>query len=242
MWKWGLRAISVGLVIMIWEVFGHARNSLLLPTFSETLAAFGDLIRDPAFWRALGVSNAALVIGFSGAVVVGVPLGLWVGYKEWAHQLVSIYLSILLVTPMAAVIPLLIMTLGFTLAARAVVVFVFAVPFLVINTRTGLRHLPPNLLEMARSFGATEVSIWLKVLLPGALPGVFSGLRIGLGRAFTGMLLAELLLSADGVGHLLLIYQGNFEAGLIIVVVLESLALMRLLKLLDRRWTGWVGS
>ena len=77
----------------------------------------------------------------------------------------------------------------------------------------------PNLIEMATSFGATEREIWTKILLPGALPAIMTGIRLGLGRGVTGMVIVELLMVAVGIGNLILRFQGNFSADLLYAVV-----------------------
>ena len=96
---------------------------------------------------------------------------------------------------------------------------------------------------MARSFGASERQLWRTVVLPGALPAVVTGLRLGLGRAFTGMIAVELLLVAVGVGRLILDFQGVFDAGAVYAIVLllvaEAVLLLRGLTWLERRLTPW---
>jgi ABC-type nitrate/sulfonate/bicarbonate transport system permease component len=239
-WKWGLRILSLCLTAGVWEAVGRAQQNLLFPSFSGTVLALAKLLTQPEFWQALGVSNQALGLGYGLALLVGIPLGLALGRLNRVDKALNIYLSVLLVTPVAALIPLLISLSGLGLVSRVLVVFIFALPFILTNTRTGVKQVEPHLIEMAHSFGATEPQIWLKVLLPGAWPTILTGLRIGLGRAITGMVLAEFLLSAEGLGKLLLEYQGTFEAAsvyaVMLAVVFESLVLLRLVKLAERRF------
>jgi NitT/TauT family transport system permease protein len=184
-----------------------------------------------------------MLIGFAAAVVIGIPLGLLIGRWQKAEKFVDPYLSIMLVTPMAALIPLFIVAIGLGLFSRVLVVFVFAFVYMTVNTRTGLRTVDPGLIEMARSFGATERQLWRKILLPGALPAIMTGVRIGLGRAINGMVIVELLLVAVGIGRLILDFQGDFKAGLVyavvFIVVLEAIILMDLAKRLEKRLIPW---
>jgi ABC-type nitrate/sulfonate/bicarbonate transport system permease component len=239
-WKWGLRALSLCLTAGVWEVLGRVQHNLLFPSFSETLLTLGRMLTQPGLWQALWISNQALVLGFGLALFIGIPLGLALGRWRRVDKTLNPYLNVLLVTPLAALIPLLISLSGLGLASRLVVVFIFALPFIITNTRTGVKQVEPQLIELTRSFGATEPQIWFKVLLPGAWPTILTGLRIGLGRAITGMVLAEFLLSAEGLGRLLLEYQGTFEAAsvyaIMLTVVFESLVLLRLVKLAERRF------
>jgi NitT/TauT family transport system permease protein len=242
-WKWGLRLASLALVAIVWEYGARAIDSLLLPTFLEAMAALAQLLFTPELWRALVISNQAMLIGFMASIILGVPLGLLMGRLPWAEKLGEVYLNLVLVTPMAPLIPVVILALGLGLSARAMVVFLFTFVFIVINTRVGLRNVNPALIEMARSFGASERQLWLRVLLPGALPAIMTGLRIGLGRAITGMVSVELLMVATGIGRLLILYGDTFRAGhvyaVVFVVVLEAVLLLELAKRWERRLTRW---
>jgi ABC-type nitrate/sulfonate/bicarbonate transport system permease component len=144
---------------------------------------------------------------------------------------------------MSALVPIVILTIGLDLAARVLVVFLFAVAVIAVNTRAGLRTLDPDWIEMARSFGASERQLWRTIVLPGAVPGIVSGLRLGLGRAFTGMVAVELLLVAVGVGRLILQFQGVFDGGAVYAItgllVLEAVLLLQGLQWLERRLAPW---
>ena len=243
---WTYRLIVLAVVATAWEVYASRAKLLLVPTFSGTVRGIGQLIVDPAVWRAFLISNQALVIGFSIAVALGIVLGLTAARFRRIEGLVDPYLSILLVTPMAALIPILIMSFGIqSLAARVVLVVVFAIPVVIVNSRAGVRQVDPTLIEMATSFGAGEREIWRKILLPGALPAIMTGVRLGLGRAVTGMVIIELLMVAAGIGGLILRYQGQFEAGLlygvVVLVVLEALVLVSLIRAIERRLAPWTG-
>jgi NitT/TauT family transport system permease protein len=160
-----------------------------------------------------------------------------------AEQFTDVYINITLVTPMAALIPLLIMSLGFGLPSRVLLVVLFAIPMVIVNGRAGVRQIDPTLIEMAQSFGATERSLWWRVLLPGSLPAVMTGIRLALGRALTGMVIVELLMIAVGIGGLILDFRGAFEPeslyGVVIIVVLEALMLISLVRWLERRFVPW---
>lgn len=244
-WRWGLRALAVVVFLVGWQALAGALDSLLFPSFTETLAAFLELIATPKFWSAIATSHQALVLGFGAALIFGTLLGLVMGRWRAAEKICDPYLNLLLATPMSAIIPIIILAVGLGLPARALVVFMFAFVVIVVNTRTGLRTLDPAWIEMARSFGADERALWHKILLPGALPSLMTGYYLGLGRALTGMIAVELLLIAVGIGKLILDYQGMFEAGFvyatIMFVVLEAVILLNFMKWLERRLAPWAG-
>jgi NitT/TauT family transport system permease protein len=243
--RWMLRSVSAAVLIAAWELLARWINGLLFPSFTQTVTAALRVVPSAQFWSAIWVSHEALVIGFAIAAVLGIAAGLMMGRWPAADAFVDPYLAILLVTPMSALIPIVILALGLKLPARAVVVVLFAVAVVAVNTRTGVRTLQSSWLEMARSFGASERQLWWTIVLPGALPAIMTGLRLGLGRAFTGMIAVELLLVAVGIGRLILEFQGLFDSGavysVILFLVVEAVLLLRLLRYAERRLAPWAG-
>jgi NitT/TauT family transport system permease protein len=209
----------------------------------ETVEALGRLLLTAQLWEALWISNQAMVLGFGLAAALGVPLGFGMGRRPAAGEFFEPYLSILLVTPMAALIPIIIMATGLGLGSRTLVVFTFALATITINTRAGVRMVEPGWIEMARAFGATERQLWRRVLLRGARPAVLMGLRLGLIRAVSGMVTMELLLVAVGVGRLINDFQGNLEGAemyaTVLVVVAEAVLLTQVFRKLEARAAPW---
>jgi NitT/TauT family transport system permease protein len=202
------------------------------------------LIRDPTVWNAFIVSNQALVLGFGISIIVGIPAGLLIARYRSAEEYIDPYLSMLLVTPMAALIPIIVMSpLGIGIGARVLLVVVFAIPVVIVNARAGIRSVDRSLIEMATSYGAGERQIWREILLPGALPAIMTGVRLGLGRAVTGMVIIELLLVAVGIGSLILSFRGLFMPdmlyGVVVLVVIEALILVSIVRVVERRVAPW---
>jgi len=242
---WTYRLIVLAVVGSIWEWYARSVDMLLIPTFSETVVGVVKLMLDPATWGAFWVSNQALIVGFSFSVVAGILLGLGAARFQNIEGFIDPYLNILLVTPMAALIPILLMSLGIGIESRIFLVIVFTIPVVIVNSRAGVRQVDPNLIEMATSFGATERDIWRKILLPGALPAIMTGIRLGLGRGVTGMVIIELLMVAVGIGGLILKFQGRFESdllyGVVVLVVFEALILVSAVRAIERRVAPWAG-
>jgi NitT/TauT family transport system permease protein len=240
---WTYRLIVLAIIGGIWEAYARAAALILVPTFTDTMIGVGALLLNAETWNAFVVSNQALVIGFAISVVLGILLGLGAARFSGIEGFVDPYLSILLVTPMAALIPILLMSLGIDISARIFLVIVFTIPVIIVNTRTGVRQVDPNLIEMATSFGASERDIWKKILLPGSLPAIMTGIRLGLGRGVTGMVIIELLMVAVGIGGLILKFQGRFDSALlyalVVLVVIEALLLVSAVRALERRIAPW---
>jgi NitT/TauT family transport system permease protein len=241
--KWVLRGVSLVLLLAGWEILARLRGGLLLPTFSHTLIAWVDIVSSGELLRALVVSNQAMVLGCLAAALVGVPLGLVMGRVPAIEKFTNVYLNLLLVTPMSSIMPLLLIALGIGLTTRVVIVFLFAIVIITVNTRAGIKSIDPALIEMARSFGANEIQLWRKVFLPGSFPAIIAGVRMGLGRSITGMVVVELLLVAVGLGRLLLFHSGNFASDYVFAVIFSILAeaviLMNLAQGLEKRLLSW---
>jgi NitT/TauT family transport system permease protein len=240
---WGLGSAAV--LAVVWEIVGRRSDSLLLPSATETMMALGRLVTRREVWEALWLSNQALAVGFPTALAAGVAAGLalarWPAVDRW----LAVYLDILLVVPKSAVMPLVVIALGFGLGARALVVFTFAFPIIVVTVRAGVWEVDRRLLAMARAFCASEVQIWRRVLVPGALPAVMTAVRLGLARSVAGMVSVELLLVAVGVGQLIMAFRADFDAAslyaAILLVVTEAVLLIRLAGALERRFGSWSG-
>ena len=215
--------VFLGLVAIVWQIGATAAESILLPTFTSTIWVFVDLITSGVVWEPLLRSNITMVIGFIVSAAIGVPLGLLMGRRLTLDRLAAPYVALLVVMPAAPLLPIIVMMIGFGLPAGVLVVVLFSLVYIVVNTRAGIRSIDPNLLEMAVSYGASEPDVWRYVLIPGALPAIGTGLRIGLGRAFAGMVLGELLLFASGIGLLILDYRGAFASDYLFAVVLVLL-------------------
>ena len=147
---------------------------------SRSLAALGSLLTTPDFWDAIWTSAVALIIGFVAAVVIGVPIGLAMGRIDSIRNIIDPYINLVLVMPMAVLMPIVLIALGISLTARIVVIFVFCLPFVVVPCLTGVRVIEKHLLDMGRTYGASELQLWRNVLIPGALPAILSGLAPGL--------------------------------------------------------------
>jgi len=242
---WGLRLASVWVLALGWELLARRMHSLLLPGFVETLVALAHLLTTAELWQALWLSNQAMAIGFSFAAAAGVLLGLVMGRWRRAERYLDPYLSIVLAVPKSALIPIVIMATGLGLLSRVLVTFTYAVVTITVNTRAGLRMVSPAWMDMARSFDASEWQLWRKVLVRGALPGIATGLRQGLARAVSGMVSVELLLVAVGIGRLILVYEGTFDAAnlyaTVLVLIGEAVLLVQACHWLERKMVPWAG-
>jgi NitT/TauT family transport system permease protein len=241
-----LRLLVFVAFLIAWEVLAAAANNIGIPTFTKTAeAAFNLAFLDRQIWGALASSNEALVVGYIIAALIAVPLGLAAGRNGLLGRVLEPYTAILLTIPIAPMIPIVISALGLTLGARVLIVILFSAVFIFVNARAGVRSVDGRLVEMAVSFGASERLIWRKVVVPAAVPAVFAGLRIGLGRALAGMVIVELILVAVGLGKLLLIFQARQEPeyvyATVFFVLAEALLLLEVARFIERKAAPWNG-
>ncbi len=236
---WALRVTGGLALAALWETAARFSHSLLLPGPTETFAALPGLLQDPLLWHALRASNEGLALGFAAALLGGIPLGLALGCWPRLASFFEPYVHLLLALPTTALIPLVFVVAGLGLPSRALVVCLFSLPVVIECARDGVGRADPRLIEMAAAFGATPWQAWRKVLWPASVPGIMTGARLGLARAVDGMVVAELLLVAVGVGRLLLDFQGRFEAAqvyaVVLVVMIEAVLLAHAARVIERR-------
>ena len=238
-----LRLLSLITLGAAWEIAGRTGNARLLPPISKVLSAWFDLLVSGQLFQALGVSLQALTIGFALSVLFGVPLGLLMGRYRRLEAFLDIYMTALLTVPMISFIPFLVIAFGLGLHSRVWIVFLFAFVIIAINTTAGVRNVDPTLTEMAKSFGAKESELFLKIILPAALPMIMAGIRLGMGRAVLGMVTSEMILAVVGFGAMLMTFSASFNSAAlfatILTIVLLAVALLALIQNLDRRLTPW---
>lgn len=241
---WMLRILVFVLFALSWQVSAVFMKNMLVPTFTETISGFIQLVFvSGRIWQPLYISNQALVLGYILSVLIAIPLGLAAGRVRWIDKILNPYIGVFLAIPVAPLIPIAITALGLGLASRVVIVFLFTFVFIAVNTRAGVRNVDPGLIEMAKSFGANERQIWRRIVIPGAIPAIFAGLRIGLARAISGMVIVELLLVASGLGRLLLEFAGRLQAELVfatvLVVIIEALLLLSAMRFAEQKVAPW---
>ncbi|MPZ87255.1 MAG: ABC transporter permease subunit [Nitriliruptorales bacterium] len=234
----GVAGLCLGLVV--WELSARTQDTqLFLPTVTAMGAAFWRALGTGEFWAAYGQTLVPFLYGWLLAVAVGVVAGLVIGRLVVMDKLSKPYVAFLNALPVSTLVPLVVITLGIGIAARTAVVFLFAVVEVLLTTAAGAREISRDLSEMARSFQATAWRRFRRVILPGALPGILAGIRVGSARAVVGMVVMELLLVPVGVGLLLLRYKDTFRSAelyaLVVSLAIFGLALQGLLRWMERR-------
>lgn len=236
----GLPLAVLAALLIVWQVSGDDANRFGLPTFTGTMGAFMTLLVDGSLANALFVTNQALVGGFALALAIGVPLGIVAGNWPGFGRLAWPYLVMLLAVPMISISPIIQIAFGLTLLARIVIVFFFAFIYIAVNTMVGVRNVDQSLREMGASFGASGWQQLRLIVLPAARPAIMAGVRLGLGRALIGMVVAELTLVGGGIGSLIIEYRVLFQPAFVFALILAILVEGVVLMAAARRIEGWI--
>ncbi|MCC6176998.1 MAG: ABC transporter permease [Chloroflexi bacterium] len=238
-----VRLVTFVLVLAAWEVVGSMVNPIFLSTPSKIAVALVAMIRNGQLLVALQLSLLGIALGYTAAIAIGVPLGIAMGRSRMVEAIVEPYANALYVTPRVALIPLLLIWFGIGFEAQVVVIFLSSVFPIIINSYAGVRDISANLVDTARAFCASERQLFTEVILPAAVPFIMTGLRLGIGQAVIGMVVAQMFLALSGLGKLLVNYGDFFKTdyvfAVVIVIGLLGVALTEIVKRVEQRFAHW---
>jgi ABC-type nitrate/sulfonate/bicarbonate transport system permease component len=241
--RWALRGTSVAILLVAWEVYGRSLNPILLSRPTAVLAAGVEMIADGSLLHALGASLVVLVLGLCAGAVIGVALGLLAGRRADVTVVLELPVNALYATPAVALIPLIVLWFGFDVMAKVAVVFLFVVFPVLINTQRGVREVDPELIEVATTFCSNERRMWIDLILPSALPYIVTGIRLAIGRALIGVIVAEYYTALSGLGNLIATNANSFQTARmfvpIAVIALLGVVLTALLGWIEHRLARW---
>ena len=216
-----VRILSLVVVLLAWWFVSLVLDANSMPSPFLIAGNFIDLMNSGSLPEALKTSLSALVYGGVLSFTIGIPLGILMGVWRPLAQFLEHYVSALYVIPMSAVVPLMILWFGFDLNVSVLFILIFTLPQVVITCYQGARTVPDDLVEVARAFRASKSDIFFKVVIPYEIPFIITALRLGVGRAVQGMVVAELLLGGTkGVGILIHRYSANAELANVLAIVL----------------------
>ncbi len=242
---WLLGTLSMLAFLGLWEavVRSGAVNPLFTSSPSRIVATAIEMFADPGFYVHLEVSAEEFFSGFLLAIVIGVPLGIAMGWYSRVDAVLQPFVSALYATPRIALLPLVIIWFGIGLASKVAIVFLGAIFPILVNTITGVRTIEADFIKVARSFGATDRQMFLTVVLPSSVPMLLTGLRLGLGHALVGIVVGEMYGATQGLGYLIAVAGARFQTdrvmvGIILIAGL-GVALTELLRAVERRFERW---
>jgi NitT/TauT family transport system permease protein len=221
----------------------RAGTKLFFATPSQVAGTLWNMFATGSIWHPLAVSATGFAVGLGLSIVVALPLGVLLGRSRTMNAMLDPFITAFNATPRLVFLPLVVLWLGLGLWSKVAIVFIGALFPLLINTYEGVRNADKVLINVVRSFGANEWAIARLVVLPNALPYIVAGLRLAIGRAILGVVVAEFFGSEDGLGVVMVRASGSYHvdvvfAGLIIFAAL-SLVMTGIVKLIEDRLSGW---
>lgn len=238
-----LGAGSLMLGLLLWETLAQLVEIAWLPPFTSVISQLVELTAEGVILENLLNSLRGLAVGFGIALLVSQPLGALMGRYKWVHEALDPYIYALFVSPTMIFVPIFFAIFGLTGGTRIAIIVVYAVFVMIINTDAAVRNVDGSLIEMARSYGAEERQIFTQILIPAALPLVFAGIQLGLGRGVKGMINGEMFIALVGLGALSQRFGGRFEPegamAIALVVLIVAMIANRVVRVIDNRLTAW---
>jgi NitT/TauT family transport system permease protein len=231
--------------LVIWEILAHLllENELLIPPPSSVIRSFWRLTLSGQLNRHFSATLVEFAYGFSAACFVGVVLGYFMGMYKWIDEIMDPWIATLYSIPIITVVPLIIIWFGIGMLSKVIVVFKITAVAIILNTAAGIKNLDPVWLELARSLRLSGWETTYKIRIPGALPYIITGMRLGVGRALLGVIVAELMASNAGLGYLLRDSSETWDSPKLFVTVLLLAAIglvsFNLIKRFERRIAPW---
>lgn len=248
-WKrnetWFLGTISMLAFLAFWEASVALKwvNPLFTSSPTRILLTGIEMFADGSIYEHIAISGYEFAVGYGLALVIGVPLGILMGWYSRLNAVLEPFVSALYATPRIALLPLILIWLGIGVASKVAIVFLGAVFPILVNTITGVRTVEADFIKVARSFGSNDRQLFLTVVLPSSVPMLLTGLRLGLGHALVGIVVGEMYGATSGLGYLIAMAGARFQTDKVMVGIIliasAGVALTELLRRIERRFERW---
>jgi len=240
-----LGLVSVIAFLLFWEFSAASgwANPLFTSSPSRIWTAGYEMFRDGSIYSDLAVSAQEFVLGYGLAVIVGVPLGILMGWYSRLNAVLDPFVNALYATPRIALMPLIIIWFGIDLSAKIAIIFLSTVFPILVNTMTGVRTMERDFVKVARSFGASDAQLFRTVALPSSVPNLLTGLRLGLGHALIGIVVGEMYGASAGIGFMMQTAGATFQTDKVMVGILiiaaAGMGLTQVLRMIERKFDVW---
>jgi ABC-type nitrate/sulfonate/bicarbonate transport system permease component len=240
-----ITVVNLGTALILWEVAPVVFDipPLFLPPLSDVLAELADKLEEGILVGNVLISLRVYLMGMLLAIGLSVPLGLILGGVKVLDRIVTPYLWVLYTTPLIILMPLILLWVGINDTARVLLVFISAVPAIVVVVMEGVKTVEISLLRAARSFGADKRRLFTHVVFPSTIPFIGTGVKMGVSRGLIGLFVGELFTSANGIGYLIELDAKVFNTagvfGLLAMFVTFSVLMVGLSQYAERKLSGW---
>jgi ABC-type nitrate/sulfonate/bicarbonate transport system permease component len=238
-----IRTASIAVFFVVWEYYGRRMDPIFMAPPSAIFQAALELIQTGALKKALIQTLWPFAVGMALTVVIGVALGIVMAQWRTLEYVLDPFVNALYAIPRIALIPLIILWAGLEFAGKVTILVSVAVFPITVNTYSGIRDVRGAMLEIGRAYGATEWQIFWKIILPAAIPFIMAGIRLAVGLAIIGIIVAEFFTAISGLGGMIVEYANVFATAKlfvpIIVIALVGVVLTELVMWLERRMSRW---
>ena len=196
--------VVLGIVIAAWWAVVRATDSVIFPTPWQVVTGALELVEDGTLWEHIGASLFRVGIGFGLALLVAVPLGLWMGWVGGAYRTFNPIFQMLRPISPIAWIPIAILWFGVGNASPIYLIFIASVFPMIVQTTAGVHTIERRYLQAAENFGVSRYTLFRRVIIPAVLPQIIVGMRIGLGVAWLVVVAAEMIALRSGLGYMII--------------------------------------
>ncbi|AUT73977.1 ABC transporter permease subunit [Paraburkholderia hospita] len=244
LYRW-LSWLIPALLVVIWEAAARIGviTPQVLPAPSSVLGTALDLARNGELFVHLGVSLLRAVAGFIIGGTIGIALGIMVGFSPLAQAIFDRSIQMVRAVPFLAMLPLVIVWFGVGEVAKIFLVALAVLFPIYINTMLGIRQIDPKLMELAKVIGLNWPAVVRRIILPGAMPSILTGVRYALAHAWLALVIAETLATTKGIGFLAMdareFLQTNVIVLTIIIYAIIGVVADALVRALEGRFLSW---
>lgn len=242
------KSLGVSSAIGLWELSVRFTNpdSPMVSSPSRIIAASVEYFQSPEFWVDFHTSATEFLWGFGVAAIFGILFGYCTGWFRRLDYFFDPIMNFLYASPRIALAPLLILWLGVGIESKIAIIFLMSFFPIVINTARGVKLADPDLKELARAFNASDLQLFVTIIIPGSVPFIVTGLRIGLGVALIGVVVGEFVAATSGLGFMIQQSASNFEIDRVfvglIVIGSAGVILTELLHQAEKKVDAWRGN
>lgn len=237
-------SVTLVIILTVWEILGQLKliDPFMFSWPSKMVLEVKTFVLSGEVFSHLAVSGIEVGIGFAMALI-GIPIGLAMGYWRKMEMAFDPFVTALYTTPMIALTPLFVLWFGLETLSKVMMVFALSIFPILINTMSGVKMTDKSLIKAARSYGASEAQMFKEVIFPSAIPFIITGIRLAIGRALIAVVVAEMLAANKGIGYAIrhaseLFHTAEYLAYVVVLMVV-SVGLTALLKILEKKLAPW---
>ena len=244
---WFLEYIGfVVIIILVWIYMGRtgSLNEVIMPSLSRVLTTFAGMVKDGSLWENIVISMSRVLKGYFVAAALGIVLGILIGLFSHLNRLTGLIIQIIKPIPPIAWIPLVILWFGIGESGKVFLIFLGGFFTILVNVTDGIRQTDVKLIEVSKVMETPFLKYVFRLVIPGAAPNIFTGLRVGLSSSWMCVVAAELVSSTTGLGYLIMNARqfGRTDIviiGMLIIGILGKI-MDSILKLIEKHVIKWV--